>query len=269
MLLRSVTVLSLFGLTISWCYGHNVDSFSHKNGRIIGGSPAYPAQYPFMAAITVQSSTTRIFCVGALLSNQWILTAAHCVNGAVLFTIQLGSNSLSEADSNRVTLATSTYVVHPEFNPDTLEHDVGLIKLRLPIDFTDYIRAVDYLPSSPILEFQNVIAVGWGQVTDADPSLSDELRWVLMSAISNEECRLTYGSQITDSMICASGNYNEGPCLGDSGGPLVHLLNGSRMVVVAVSSFVSGNGCESPDPSGYTRTFPYVDWIRNTTDLSE
>ena len=47
----------------------------------------------------------------------------------------------------------------------------------------------------------------------ADPSLSDELRWVLMSAISNEECRLTYGSQITDSMVCASGNYNEGPCL--------------------------------------------------------
>ena len=117
-----------------------------------------------------------------------------------------------------------------------------------------------------------------------DVTLSDELRWVLLSAISNEECRLTYGAQITDTMVCASGNYNEGPCLvstnlgimflisviyvqGDSGGPLIHVQDGGRVEIVAVASFVSANGCESSDPSGYTRTYPYVNWIRNVTDI--
>lgn len=33
--------------------------------------------------------------------------------------------------------------------------------------------------------------------------------------------------------------------------------------LVGVASFVSGNGCESTDPSGYTRVFPYQDWIRS------
>ena len=55
---------------------------------------------------------------------------------ATLFTIQLGSNTLTEDDPNRVTVATSEYALHPEFNPTTLENDVGLIKLRLPVEFT-------------------------------------------------------------------------------------------------------------------------------------
>jgi hypothetical protein len=53
----------------------------------------------------------------------------------VQFTIQLGSNKLDGTDPNRVTLATATFVIHPGYNPDTLENDVGLIRLRLPIEF--------------------------------------------------------------------------------------------------------------------------------------
>ena len=55
---------------------------------------------------------------------------------ATLFTIQIGSNKLTEDDTNRVIVATSEYVIHPEFNPTTLENDVGLIKLRIPVEFT-------------------------------------------------------------------------------------------------------------------------------------
>lgn len=54
---------------------------------------------------------------------------------------------------------------------------------------------------------------------------------------------------------------------GDSGGPLIHVLNGSRYVLVGISSFISSNGCESTNPSGYIRAYPYVDWIRNTTSI--
>lgn len=37
--------------------------------------------------------------------------------------------------------------------------------------------------------------------------------------------------------------------------------------VVGVASFISGNGCESTEPSGFTRIFPYVNWIRNITNV--
>jgi secreted trypsin-like serine protease len=36
---------------------------------------------------------------------------------------------------------------------------------------------------------------------------------------------------------------------------------------VGIASFISSNGCESTDPSGYTKIFPYVDWILNVTGM--
>lgn len=86
-------------------------------------------------------------------------------------------------------------------------------------------------------------------------------------------------------MVCVDGNYNQGTCLvfniflslflsltciflkGDTGGPLIQYLNGHHATIVGVSSFISGKGCESTDPSGYFRTVPYIDWIKNVTGI--
>jgi hypothetical protein len=52
---------------------------------------------------------------------------------------------------------------------------------------------------------------------------------------------------------------------GDTGSALVEAYGKYELVHVGVASFVSGNGCESTDPSGFTRTYPYVSWIKNIT----
>ncbi|RZB38746.1 Trypsin domain containing protein, partial [Asbolus verrucosus] len=97
--------------------------------------------------------------------------------------------------------------------------------------------------------------------------LSNDLNWVTLSALSNAECKITCGNQITDNMVCFSSNYNEGTCKGDTGGPLIQRAGRGWTIVVAKTSFVSGNGCETTDPSGYTRIFGYNDWIRNVTSM--
>jgi hypothetical protein len=48
---------------------------------------------------------------------------------------------------------------------------------------------------------------------------------------------------------------------------VVRPLGASSLQHVGVSSFFSGNGCETTDPSGYTRTYPYIDWIKSVTGL--
>jgi hypothetical protein len=45
----------------------------------------------------------------------------------------LGITSLAEAGQR---LATDKYVLHPLYNIDTLENDIGVIELRLPVSFT-------------------------------------------------------------------------------------------------------------------------------------
>lgn len=129
------------------------------------------------------------------------------------FTIHLGSNSLISGDSNRIIVATSTYTVHPQYNQNTLENDIGLIKLRIPIEFSDYIQPVPIAYEGYLDVGEEVIATGWGQTSDNAAGLNNALHYVKLVSISNSECQLTYGSQIKNGMLCAVGNYNEGICI--------------------------------------------------------
>jgi secreted trypsin-like serine protease len=236
------------------------------NQRIIGGQEAYAGQFPYMAAIYKSTSDGTFFCSGALINNQWILTSAYCVDEAVLFSIDLGALNLKANEPNRQRFATDIHVAHPDYNPTTLENDIGLIQLRMPIGFTTYIRPVDLLPSTEVTpNMDGIMTMGWGQINDETAGIVDELRYVNLVPLSNEECRLSFGNQIVDSMVCVGGNYNEGFCRGDTGAPLIWYKNGRYSTHVGVASFISNNGCETPEPSGYTRTFSYIDWINNVT----
>ena len=43
---------------------------------------------------------------------------------------------MSRDDPNALDLVTKEYVLHPDFDPVTLENDVGLIKLQQTVTFT-------------------------------------------------------------------------------------------------------------------------------------
>lgn len=45
--------------------------------RIWGGSDAATAQYPHVVSVRVDDAHT---CVGSIISNKFIITAAHCVS---------------------------------------------------------------------------------------------------------------------------------------------------------------------------------------------
>ena len=84
---------------------------------------------------------------------------------AVTITVRLGSIKLEGSDTSVITVASSHAVPHPEFNPDTIENDIGLLKLRLPVQLTTYIQPVNLatvnLPASAA-----PVAIGWGQTKD-------------------------------------------------------------------------------------------------------
>jgi hypothetical protein len=84
---------------------------------------------------------------------------------AVTVTIRLGSNNLQGSDPNRITVASSHVVPHPEFDPDTSVNDIGLVKLRMPVEFTDYIQPIN-LASTPLPNSAAPTAIGWGQTSD-------------------------------------------------------------------------------------------------------
>ncbi|KAJ3657128.1 hypothetical protein Zmor_016153 [Zophobas morio] len=231
--------------------------------RIIGGTEARAGQFPSAAAIYSTTSGGTYFCGGSLVSRQHVLTAAHCVISGFKYEVVLGSNSLqgSASNPNRVIVAATSRIIHPYYNYQTLQNDIAILIFHLPIELTDYIQPIN-LPTEEVVDNVETVAIGWGQTDDATAGLASQLNYVTVSTISNTECQLSFTDVIFDNMVCAAGNYNEGTCNGDSGGPLILEVD-NKQYHVGISSFISNRGCESTDPSGYTRTFPYAGWVRN------
>ncbi|EFA04565.1 brachyurin [Tribolium castaneum] len=249
------------------CVVFSLQTQPHKDGRIIGGNVARAGQFPFAAAITVKTRDSKFFCGGSILTSKHILSAGHCVNGAVEFTVQVGSNHLEGDDNYRYIASTNDYILHPEYDPDTLAHNLGFVVLRMDLRLiVGYLWYVSYLPTTDLVDSEAVTTLGWGQLSDDSVGPVNDLHYVEVVTLSNLECKIIYGDQITEDMVCVEGNYNEGSCIGDSGGPLVQEVRLGLMKQVGIATFVSMNGCESTDPSGFTRIYPHLEWIQNVTN---
>merc|ERR1712145_19471 len=68
--------------------------------RIVGGFEAEPNQWPWQVALFVDNAW---FCGGSLISENYVLTAAHCVDGAIYYDIMAGAHNVRESsEPNRV-----------------------------------------------------------------------------------------------------------------------------------------------------------------------
>ncbi|KAI4465915.1 chymotrypsin-related [Holotrichia oblita] len=237
--------------------------------RIIDGQPAIVGQFPWQVAVFFQVGTGTFFCGGSILSNNWILTAAHCALGASQFTLYFGGITLDNFESGREQRVTTTAIVHPGYSSATLNNDIALIRIDNPIQFNDRIQPISMPARGDVTGAGVTVTVsGWGRTSDTIPSISNILNYVSLTTISNAQCAAVYGSQvIISSTICAVGNPHHSTCNGDSGGPLIDVSGGS-LRQVGVVSFVSSAGCASGHPSGYVRTESFLDWIAQNTGLN-
>jgi len=230
--------------------------------RITNGIIASRSQFPWQVSIITDNTW---YCGGSVLSNDWILTAAHC--GGSVYRVRFGANRLDYDEFGALIGQSTESIIHANFSDVTLYNDIALI--RVAIGYTDFIRPIKLPCRSPNPpDFAGVTArvSGWGQTSDAIPGVTAVLNFVDLPVISNTECAAVFGSYIIDSTLCTSTIGGHSTCNGDSGGPLVTEIDGAYTLIGAVS-FAAAAGCELEYPAGFARITSFLDWIETYTDI--
>merc|ERR1712215_76650 len=240
---------------------------------IINGQQADYNEYPWMVYMLVAGTNDMFLCGGSLISNKWILTAAHCTDGSKASDIQIflglyNTKNLGNKKSRNIV----EIINHPNyelvFKPDgeikKINFDFALLKMQEPVDFitNQHIRPI-CLPTNPSGQYEGsqAIATGWGLINNCEVQNPDKLQEINLEVLSNKRCQeLVDNVSITKHNICANvpGQVG-GTASGDSGGPLIVNVGGYYELVGVTSG---GNPAIA---TVFARVTSIIGWIRLST----
>ncbi|KAF2895635.1 hypothetical protein ILUMI_10545 [Ignelater luminosus] len=224
--------------------------------KIVGGKEAEPHSIAFQVAVLEGFN----FCGGSIIRDDAVLTAAHCVDKARSTEVIVGAHNIQEEEPTQQLIRSKAIRVHEDWDSFKVLNDIAIIFLSRKIALDQTARIVKLNKDKTTLVGVTAIVSGWGRFSDESSSLSNYLRYGEEEIISNQECKLYFGSYVTKTNVCLNGSNGVGSCTGDSGGPLVIVRNNETVQVGIVSFGVKGS-CETGSPTVYTRITEYNDWI--------
>jgi chymotrypsin len=118
------------------------ESARNGNGslKIVGGIIAIPNSWPWQVGL--MRGGRFMGCAGSLINDRWIVTAAHCEVPVQGLSLNLGDHNIKTGNDGATKIAAERWITHPNFNFDTLDNDIALIKLRTLVQFSDRIKPV-------------------------------------------------------------------------------------------------------------------------------
>uniref|UniRef100_A0A182YA72 Uncharacterized protein n=1 Tax=Anopheles stephensi TaxID=30069 RepID=A0A182YA72_ANOST len=151
-----------------------------------GGYSTHPGNWPWHVAlyqrgIVSDSNEFEYACGASIVHRYLILTAAHCVTFTASrrkiptanLLLKLGRFNLSnEAEEHSEAFDVSETIVHEGFHPTTLENDIAILRVKMPIIYNEFIQPVCIWKRDDGLVLPNIYeelgtVVGW-DLTDGN-----------------------------------------------------------------------------------------------------
>jgi secreted trypsin-like serine protease len=223
---------------------------------IIGGTNATQT-YSFMASM--QSTDGQHHCGASLVDKQWLVTAAHCVDGQQPSNVQYRIGTTDRTSGGEL-VKPDKFVAHPESKKKQPGYDIAMVHLSQPVQAQPIkIPATSPQPGTALR------LLGWGQ-TCATPRCGEPPRTLQeLDTKTVEPAKCTSSENPFDPAreLCIDNKGGKASaCYGDSGGPAV-VREGSGFALVGATSRGQAENC--PDKPGiYSNVVAHTDWINKT-----
>uniref|UniRef100_A0A8C5A9D1 trypsin n=1 Tax=Gadus morhua TaxID=8049 RepID=A0A8C5A9D1_GADMO len=153
-----------------------------QTGKIIGGHPAVPHGRPYMVLLErrMWNDETK-FCGGFLISDQFVVTAAHCQ--ARIYNVYVGLHEFKN-DQTPKAIQVCQAIPHEDYNEKPMLNDLMLLQLSEKVNITEHVRPinlasrVDHLP-------QRCMVSGWGYSEENPNDMASELREVNVTLVKH------------------------------------------------------------------------------------
>jgi len=223
---------------------------------------------------------TTTYCGATLINPRWLVTAAHCIrpqDRAKDLRVVMGSSKRAkyfyyfwQTDS------VSEIRVHPEYNNNSHEYDIALLRLKVTPELEPSELWPVCVPNATVDSYADTRAtvVGWGKTSGSERKSSARILQELgVTVISQEQCQRqwSYGRgrvEIGGPKMCFE---SEGAsCHGDSGGGMYRMAGDNTKQLIGVCSYGLAD-CQNWAPEVYTKVaHPQVlNWMRETIGVEE
>lgn len=163
--------------------------------RVVGGRPALPHEAPYVVSLQVDRVGEGNFthtCGGSILTEMWILSAAHCISPQFEYQIVAGQHDFDDETGHEQVRSVSERLLHEQFvaGPMVGPFDVALLRLESPLEFvTGIVSAIRLPPAGTIFSGASTL-FGWGSTSSTTtPSFPSILHTVTKPIIQWDLCR--------------------------------------------------------------------------------